>query len=90
MKKIKKILYFIEGSVPGEDDLQMAEKMNGNVCFRNAWMDAEGTYIEDADEVAGKAPARYEAKYKKIELDSIDSEVEKKKKLETVKWNPNK
>ena len=87
MKKDKKILFFIEGAVPTEDDKQQAAAIPGWVVFRNALMDSDGHAFEDAHDIAGKPPLRYKRKYKKVDSSSdIPSEEPKK----AVKWSPNK
>ena len=54
-----KILFFIEGSLPTEDELEKAEKITGKVCFRNALMIGDEHKPEECDYVCGHIPECY-------------------------------
>lgn len=63
MKPLK-ILFFTNGPAPTAEQLAEANKLNGNICFRNAkYVPAEPHALEDCDGVAGDVPAIYSAKY---------------------------
>ena len=57
--KQRKILFFINGSSPSDDELNAANELGGNVCFRNALAD-DGRYVESCDAVAGNVPRQYD------------------------------
>ena len=57
MKPLK-ILFFTNGPAPTAEQLAEANKLNGNICFRNAkYVPAEPHALEDCDGVAGDVPA---------------------------------
>ena len=63
MKPLK-ILFFTNGPAPTAEQLAEANKLNGNICFRNAkYVPAEPHGLEDCDGVAGDVPAIYSAEY---------------------------
>ena len=63
MKPLK-ILFFTNGPAPTAEQLAEANKLNGNICFRNAkYVPAEPHGLEDCDGVAGDVPDIYSAKY---------------------------
>ena len=63
MKPLK-ILFFTNGPAPTAEQLAEANKLNGNICFRNAkYVPAEPHALEDCDGVAGDVPAVYSAEY---------------------------
>ena len=57
--KQKKILFFINGASPSDDELNAAKSLGGNVCFRNCLAD-DGRYVESCDAVAGNVPMQYD------------------------------
>ena len=63
MKPLK-ILFFTNGPAPTAEQLAEANKLNGNICFRNAkYVPAEPHALEECDGVAGDVPAIYSAEY---------------------------
>ena len=63
MKPLK-ILFFTNGPAPTAEQLAEANKLNGQICFRNAkYVPAEPHGLEDCDGVAGDVPAIYSAEY---------------------------
>lgn len=64
MPKQAKILFFINGPIPSEKDLDEVEKIGGaQVVFRNAaHIPSEGA-LEQCDGVAGDVPERYKEAY---------------------------
>ena len=63
MKPLK-ILFFTNGPAPTAEQLAEANKLSGNICFRNAkYVPAEPHGLEDCDGVAGDVPAIYSAQY---------------------------
>ena len=63
MKPLK-ILFFTNGPAPTAEQLAEANKLNGNICFRNAkYVPDDPHALEDCDGVAGDVPAIYSAKY---------------------------
>lgn len=55
----KKILFFISGSVPSEEESKKAKKIDEKVCFRNAlFIDPKGC-LEYCDFVMGDIPESY-------------------------------
>lgn len=61
ISRLPRILFFIEGAVPSESEMNEAKGMPGNVSFRNASLvDPIGdSALEECDGVAGKVPPRY-------------------------------
>ena len=69
LKNGTKILYFIDGPTPSEKDISVAEKLDGNVVFRNGLFvnDELGEgQVEKCDFVCGQVPDIYAKKYKTI------------------------
>ena len=63
MKPLK-ILFFTNGPAPTAEQLAEANKLNGQICFRNAkYVPAEPHGLEECDGVAGDVPAIYSAEY---------------------------
>ena len=59
-KKQKRVLFFLAGSVPTEEEKKAAQKIEGNVVFRNGSAVKDTDSLEPADAVAGNYPKRYE------------------------------
>lgn len=59
MKKYPKILYFIKGSMPSDDDFKNAESFGVNVSFRNALFITDVGTLEHCDGVTGVVPEKY-------------------------------
>jgi hypothetical protein len=57
-----KVLYFIEGVLPGKDLIEKAFKSNYQVSFRNANFHSEEDKAEECDMVAGEFPETYKDK----------------------------
>lgn len=67
MKKFPRILFFISGSLPTEEQFVSAESYGPNVSFRNGLLvPADGT-LEVCDGVAGSVPDRYADAYPSAE-----------------------
>jgi hypothetical protein len=63
MKHFARILFFINGAVPTQEDYTAAAKLAANVSFRNAnAVPSEGA-LEACDGVAGHVPERYAKAY---------------------------
>lgn len=61
--KAKRVLYFIEGPMPSEDDKAGAAELAGqgfDVAFRNAILVSDSEAVEQFDDVAGAVPPAYE------------------------------
>ena len=54
-----KVLFFINGSLPTEDELLQAKGIDAKVCFRNALMIGDEHKPEDCDFVTGAIPEAY-------------------------------
>ena len=76
-----KILYFIEGPIPTEEELHYAKQLSGEVTFRNAAGVTDDTHaIELCDGVAGKVPEVYAHRYPQAQT-SMDKTREQLKKM---------
>lgn len=83
--KPAKILFFVDGPAPSNEDFAAAGEMKATVVFRNARaVPSEPHSLEICDGVAGKVPAIYAAKYpdaekaiatKAAELKALSSKV---------------
>lgn len=61
--KQKRLLFFINGPMPTEDDRAVALQLAGegfDVAYRNANLISDGECVEAFDEVAGNVPRSYE------------------------------
>ncbi len=58
-KKYPKIIFFIKGVRPSNEEQLIAESLGLNVVFRNANYISETGSLEKCDGVAGKVPAVY-------------------------------
>jgi hypothetical protein len=67
VRKWPRILFFINGSIPSEEEVAEAESLGFNVTFRNALFVAAEGALEACDGVAGDVPERYAAKYPSAE-----------------------
>lgn len=96
----KKHLFFINGPVPNEAQLEEASKIGGFCCWRNALMIADGEGCEEFDFVHGEVPPQYIDAARKQQngqlLDQrpmIDDESEVDNgdgtKTTTTRWRPN-
>lgn len=56
---MNKVLFFINGFAPSDEEREIAEKIKGVVVFRNAQFDPGEGAMEECAGVAGCAPARY-------------------------------
>lgn len=60
MLKLPRILFFINGTVPTDEDLAAASEIKANVVFRNATaVPTEEHSLETCDGVAGAVPEIY-------------------------------
>lgn len=62
----KKILYFINGGTPSEEDRQAALRV-GTLMFRNALSTGSFDFVEECDGVAGAVPPGYE-KFPRVDV----------------------
>lgn len=70
-KKSARVIYFIQGATPTEQELAAAEQLGNNVVFRNAQFATEAC-PESCDAVAGSViPAAYAATKRVGELASV-------------------
>lgn len=77
LNKKCKILYFVDGPAPSNEDFEAAENMKAHVVFRNARAVSDAESLENCDGVAGLIPEIYKNKpkaedaissfYKKVE-----------------------
>lgn len=58
--KGKKVLFFLRGPNPTKEEQAAADKLDGNVVYRNGSSVASDASLEPADVVAGYYPARYD------------------------------
>lgn len=67
--RIPRILYFIEGMVPSQDDIDDISRFGPNAAFRNANLVAAVgmSSLEECDAVAGKVPDRYAKVYPNVQ-----------------------
>jgi hypothetical protein len=64
MFKLPRILFFISGTLPTEDDFAKASEIKGNVVFRNASaVPNEEHSLETCDGVAGAVPEIYAKRF---------------------------
>lgn len=59
MKRYPRILFFIKGTLPSAEAMEVAEKYGPNVAFRNANFVPSSGAIEKCDGVAGEVPETY-------------------------------
>lgn len=64
--KFPRILFFVRGSMPSPEALEIAEEMGPNVAFRNAAFVPDDANPEKCDGVAGEIPEAYK-KFPKAE-----------------------
>lgn len=67
----KRVLYFINGPVPTQEQIEEAEGIRGKVSFRNATCVTPEEALEKCDAVAGLVPHGYK------KLPFVGNEVEK-------------
>lgn len=77
--KLARILYFIDGCTPTEEDVEAASQIAGNVVFRNALFVSNNDSLETCDGVAGNVPAIYEERFSSAQA-AIQENVKKLKK----------
>lgn len=77
MRKYPRILFFVAGVMPTEEDFAAAEKLGPNVSFRNASAVPNDGALEKCDGVAGKVPARYAEAFPTAEEAIAEYEAEK-------------
>lgn len=53
------ILFFIDGPVASDDELAKAKTLDGQVCFRNAWLINDTDIPEPCSYVTGLVPKSY-------------------------------
>lgn len=66
-RKWPRILFFIIGSLPTEEQIEEAESLGFNVVFRNASFSSDEGALEICDGVTGEVPKRYAEKYPSAE-----------------------
>lgn len=79
LNKKCKILYFVDGPAPSNEDFEAAENMKAHVVFRNARAVSDAESLEQCDGVAGLVPEIYKSKPK-----AEDAIKDFKKKVEEV------
>lgn len=96
MKKQKKILFFINGTLPTEKELEFSKTCVDKVCFRNIqFLDNNGC-IESCDFMLGEIPAKYKKagipiygkQEKKPEIKELEIKKDDEKKSEPPTWKP--
>jgi hypothetical protein len=58
-----RVLYFVNGTTPSEEQIKDAEQFGHGCSFRNAKVVSDGDPLEHADIVAGEVPPVYRAAY---------------------------
>lgn len=78
MKKAPKVLYFIRGSMPTEEQVEEAESFGIPVSYRNVEFYEEGMTLEECEGVAGDVPEAYAEAYPTAEKAIADYKAGKK------------
>lgn len=95
-----KILYFINGSLPTEEDFKIAKTIDAKVCFRNVNMIGDDEKLEDCNFVLGCVPKIYNEIPEweleiKVPSNPIKTPIkvpkieEKKESKQSAPWTPN-
>lgn len=87
-----KVIYFINDSCANAEELELANEINGRVCFRNARFILNTGCVEECDFVFGNIPDTYKhiPVYGKAKVsESKQIELAPKEKFNQT-WQPNK